>query len=33
MFWAFCRRHEIIDCPGAHEIEMADIHMSESFPW
>jgi hypothetical protein len=33
MFWAICRRHEIIDCAKAHGIEMADIEMSEIFQW
>ena len=25
MFWAICRRHEIIDCLRAHEIEMVEF--------
>jgi hypothetical protein len=33
MFWAICRRHEIIDCLKAHEIEAVEFGMSEIFPW
>jgi hypothetical protein len=33
MFWAICHCREIINCPKAHEIEMAGIDMSEIFQW